>query len=122
MEVKRDKKLLDKEIEEQMDREFKKRGIKLRIYYFTDMYPFRAITVVTNNFNYTWKNIKRCIGSSIGEVVANKHSRATYLLKKLEIDYGLSGIAICDKRDTFSRQEGRCRAKRRLLRHLKGRC
>lgn len=46
---------------------------------------------------------------------------ATHLLERLIGFYDLYGVAICDRRDTFSRQEGRCRAKRRLLRHLKKR-
>ena len=116
--MKRDKKLLAKEIEEQMDREFEKRGINLRVYHFRGIYPFNSVTVVTENVEYNWELIAAFIKHNVNTKGFNP---ATHLLEKLIAFFDLYGIAICDKRDTFSRQEGRCRAKRILLRHLKGR-
>lgn len=117
--MKRDKKLLAKEIEEQMDREFEKREINLRVYHFRGIYPFNAVTVVTAIPSH-WEDI----ASIIQKYPQFPHllNPATLFLQNLAAVHNLHGVAICDRRDTFSRQEGRCRAKRRLLRHLKGRC
>ena len=117
-EMKRDKKLLAKEIEEQMDRVFEKRGITLRMYYFRDVPPFNAVTVATA-MPFHWE----ALASIISKYPQFPHlfNPATYLLRNLAAVHDLHGVAICDRRDAFSRQEGRCRAKRRLLRHLKGR-
>ena len=116
--MKRDKKLLAKEIEEQMDKEFEKRGVNLRVYYFRDVTPFNAVTVVTA-MSFRWEEL----ASIVSKYPQFPHlfNPATYLMQNLAAVHDLHGVAICDKRDTFSRQEGRCRAKRRLLRHLKGR-
>lgn len=119
MKAKRDKKILDKEIENQMDREFKKRGKYIpRVYHFRDVPPFNAVTVVTA-MPFRWE----ALASIISKYPQFPHlfNPATYLLQNLAAVHDLHGVAICNKRDTFSRQEGRRRAKRRLLRHLKGR-
>ena len=119
MEVKRDKKILDKEVEEQMDREFKRRGIKPHVYHFTEnVEPFRAVTIL-EYFSPSYNHARIALDAARFHHYC--HSPATELLNALHRQ-GRWGIAICDKRDTFSRQEGRCRAKRRLLRNLKGRC
>ena len=115
-EMKRDKKLLAKEIEGQIDREFEKRGINLRVYYFRDVPPFNAVTVATA-IPFRWENL----ASIIHPPFPHLFNPATYLLQNLAAVHDLHGVAICGGGDTFSRQEGRCRAKRRLLRHIKGR-
>ena len=117
MKAKRDK-TLAKEIENQMDREFKKLGVNTRVYHFRDIYPFNSVTVVTGNDKYNWELVGAFIKQSANVKGFNP---ATHLLEKAIGFYDLYGVAICDKRDTFSRQEGRLRAKRRLLRHLKKR-
>lgn len=119
--MKRDKKILDKEIENQMDREFEKYGIKTRVCHFRGIYPFNGVTVVTANAKlaYSWEVIAAVIKQNA--VDTKGFNPATHLLERLIKLYGLYGVAICDKRDTFSRQEGRFRAKRRLLRYLKKR-
>ena len=121
MKAKQDKKILDKEIENQMDREFEKAGIKTRVCHFRGIYPFNGVTVVMANAKlvYSWEVIAAVIKQNA--VDAKGFNPATHLLERLIKLYGLYGVAICDRRDTFSRQEGRRRAKRRLLRHLKGR-
>ena len=108
----------DKKIENQMDREFKKLKVKPHVYYFKDVPSFQGVTVVTAMPAH-WDSI----ASSISDSQQSYHlfNSATYLLQNLAAVHDLYGVAICDKRDTFSRQEGRLRAKRRLLRHLKGR-
>ena len=116
--MKRDKKILDKEIENQMDREFEKRGIKTRVYHFTEnVEPFRAVTILEYS-SPSYSHARRALDAA--RILHYYHSQATKLLNGLH-EQGIWGVAICDKRDTFNRQEGRCRAKRRLLRHLKKR-
>ena len=118
MKPKRDKKILAKEIEKQMDREFEKRRINIRVHYFRDVPPFNAVTVVTA-MPFHWKDLASFISEY--PLTSLLFNPAAHLLQNLAIVHDLHGVAICDRRDTFSRQEGRCRAKRRLLRHLKGR-
>ena len=118
MKTKQDKKIWDKEIEKQMDREFEKYRINTHVFYFRDVPPFNAVTVVTS-MPYRWEEIASIISEY--PLTSLLFHPAAYLLQKLAIVHDLHGIAICDKRDTFNRQEGRCRAKRRLLRHLKKR-
>ena len=118
MKSKRDKKTSDKEIEMQMDGEFKKLVVFPHVYYFRDVPPFNAVTIVTP-MPFHWEELE----STLSEYPQTSHlfNPATYLLQKLALVHDLHGVAICNERDTFSRQEGRRRAKRRLLRHLKGR-
>lgn len=118
MKAKRDKKVLNKEIENQMDREFKKFKVKPHVYHFKDVPSFQGVTVVTAMPAH-WDNIASIISDS--QQSYHLFNSATYLLQNLAAVHDLYGVAICDKRDTFSRQEGRLRAKRRLLRYLKGR-
>ena len=122
MKPKQDK-ILDKEIEKQMDEEFEKLGVRPRVYHFRKYpsvtpYPFNGVTVVTENPTYNWEIVAGFIKQNTNTKGLNP---ATHLLERLIGFYDLYGVAICDKRDTYSRQEGRRRAKRRLLRHLKGR-
>ena len=119
MKSKRDKKILAKEIEKQMDREFEKRRMSIHVHYFRDVSPFNAVAVVTP-MPFHWEDLASII-SEYPFPASHLFNPATYLLQKLAMVHDLHGVAICDRRDTFSRQEGRCRAKRRLLRHLKGR-
>ena len=118
MKPKRDKKILAKEIEKQMDREFEKYRINTHVYYFRDLPPFNAVTVVAS-MPYRWEEIASIISEY--PLTSLLFHPAAYLLQNLAAVHDLHGVAICDRRDAFSRQEGRCRAKRRLLRHLKGR-
>ena len=116
--MKRDNKILDKEIEKQMDREFKRREVNPCVYHFIEnVEPFRAVTIL-EYFSPSYSHARRALDAARFHQYC--HSQATELLDALHRQ-GIWGIAICDKRDTFSRQEGRCRAKRRLLRHIKGR-
>ena len=118
MKPKQDKKILDKGIEARMDREFKKLVVYPHVYHFRNVPPFNAVTVVTP-MPFHWEDL----ASILSEYPqgALQYNPATFLLQKLAVVHDLHGVAICNKRDTFSRQEGRRRAKRRLLRHLKKR-
>ena len=117
MKSKRDK-VLSKIIENRMDVEFKKLGVKPRIFHFTEeVKPFGAVTIIEYS-SPSYSHARRALDAALFHQYCL--NPATELLNALQRQ-GLWGIAICDKRDTFSRQEGRCRAKYRLLRHLKGR-
>ena len=39
----------EKELEEELDKEFKKINIKPRVHHFRDIVPFNAITIVIDN-------------------------------------------------------------------------
>ena len=106
-----------KELEEELDKEFKKMDIKPRVYHFRDIVPFSAITVVIDNNIQSWDNIVDYI-NNCNESATYSHNHATRLLQNL-MNCDIHGVAICDNHDQFSRQEGRNWAKRRLLRHLK---
>ena len=117
--MKQDKKITDKVVEKQMDAEFKKLGIKKpRVFHFTEeVKPFRAVTII-EYFSPSYSHARRALDAAL----FHHHclNPATELLNALRRQ-GIWGIAICDNRDQFSHREGRCRAKHRLLRHLKGR-
>ena len=49
---------------------------------------------------------------------SNVKSPATWIMKELR-EFEYYGVAICDRRDNFSRKRGRIIAKGRLLKHLK---
>ena len=118
MKPKRDKKILAKEIEKQMDREFERRGMKFCVYYFTEnVDPFRAVTIL-EYFSPSYSHARRALDAALFHHYCL--NPATELLNALRRQ-GLWGVAVCDPRDQFSRQEGRRRAKYRLLRHLKKR-
>ena len=105
--------------EDKLDKAFEGIGVKTRIYHFTDIHPFRAITVaVDKEDGYTWSDIQGCIMDSMKDGVVSEYGRATHLKDGLREDYSLHGVAICDKSDNFSRREGRNRARGRLLQHL----
>ena len=107
-----------KELEEELDKKFEEMDIKPQVYHFRDVSPFNAITVVTANNNWSQDDIADYINVFNKPCMDYPHNHATCLLHNL-ISCGIYGVAICDKHDQFSRQEGRNWAKRRLLKHLK---
>ena len=107
-----------KELEEELDKKFKEIEVKPRVYYFREVVPFNAITVVTDNDNWSWDDIAGCIQDCSKPCMKYSHNLATCLLQNL-VNCDIYGVSICDKHDQFSRQEGRNWAKRRLLKHLK---
>jgi len=111
-------------VELELDKAYESIGVKPRIYHFVyhfiDVYPFRAVTVATDNPEYTWNDIKEFIEDDIWESrIVSEYNRATHLLRKLEVSYNFHGVAICDRRDQFNRQRGRVIAKGRLLKYLR---
>lgn len=107
----------DKELEEELDKKFDEIGIKPRVFHFRDVEPFNAVTIATDDEIWNWNDLLGYIQD------CNRHASypfnpATRLIQNL-VSCGIYGVAICDSRDQFSRQEGRNWAKRRLLRHLK---
>ena len=102
--------------EEKLEKEFKRLGVKPRVYHFRDVYPFNSVTVVTENTKYSWEDIAEIIWKYSDDI--EQHNHATHLLERLKEFKGLYGVAICNKRDNFSRQQGRNIAKGRLLQYL----
>ena len=108
-----------KELEEELDKKFKKLKIKPIVYHFRDVMPFNGITIVTDDDSGSWDDILDYIIHHCSKSCMNyPHNRATHFLQNM-INWDIHGVSICDKHDQFSRQEGRNWAKRRLLRHLK---
>ena len=107
-----------RELEEELDKEFKKMDIKPRVYHFRDVTPFNAVTVVTTNDSWSWDDIADYINGFSKTCIKYPYNHATCLLQNLT-SCGIYGVAICDSHDQFSRQEGRNWAKRRLLKYLK---
>lgn len=106
----------EKEIEKELDKEFKKMGVKPRIYHFRDVNRFECVTVVTEDTKYNRDDIASFIWKYTDRSGFNP---ATHLIERLIEHKDMYGIAICNEHDIFNRQEGRERAKRRLMRHLK---
>lgn len=106
-------------IEEKLDKEFEKRGLKPKIYHFMGndiVYPYAGITIADvkhGTYEGTLKYVIRTIDKSFDL----DHNLASHL--KADLNFGGWGVAICDKRDTFNRQRGRIIAKGRLLKNLK---
>jgi len=106
-------------IEKKLDEEFKKFGVKPRVYHFTkNVEPFNAITVADIQ-NLSWKDMFSMIDSCIWIAKFSLFNRATRLLIEAKDKYAIYGMAICDKRDQFNRERGRVIAKGRLLKYLK---
>ena len=104
-----------KSAEKILDREFKKMGVKPRIYHFRKVYPFNCVTIAIEDTRYNWNDLSESIVEFTDMLGFNP---ATHLLKRLKEFRDIYGVAICDRRDQFNRQEGRNRAKGRLLGHL----
>ena len=106
--------------EQKLDEAFDGIGVKSQVYHFTDIHPFRAVTVAVDaEDGYTWSDVRGCIVDSMSEGIASEYGRATHLFKELRESYSFYGVAICDKDDNFSRKEGRNRARGRLFAYLK---
>lgn len=103
-------------IEEQLDSEFEKMGVRPRVYHFTEnVEPFKAVTIV-EYFSPSYTSARKKLDAARFHQYCR--SPATKLFDALRRQ-GVHGIAICDKRDQFNRQRGRIISKGRLLKHLK---
>lgn len=114
-------------LEEQLDAEFEKMGVKLHVYHFTsDVLPFTAVTIADDcvvplgGSKESWKSMRGIIDNTLTReyLWMRKCSPATRFIQGLKLSH-IYGIAICDKRDQFNRQRGRIISKGRLLKHLK---
>ena len=114
-------------IEEKLDKEFEKFGVKPQIYYFVeDVFPFSGIVIVTKKADLSWKELKKKLDDGIGGFFlshslfsnALEKQPATHLIYYLN-NKKIYGIAICNKYDQFNHKLGRIIAKGRLLQHLK---
>jgi len=112
-------------VEEKLDKEFEKLGVKPRVYHFTKgVAPFRAISIVEDcqlaGNKRGWNNTRRALDNVFEREYLWMHKccPATRFIRGLALMH-IYGVAICDRRDQFNRQRGRIIAKGRLLKHLK---
>ena len=96
-----------------LDAEFERMGVKLRIYYFTDIPTFKAITIATIAKEDSYVKVHTYV---LVHYLLNVEP-ATYLFARLR-DIGIYGIAICNESSIFSRRYGRMKAKGKLWQHL----
>ena len=109
-----------KDLENELDKEFERMGIKVRTFHIMDVTPLNGVTVVINNEDWNWNVVARHVCDCIVPCREYEHNIATCLLENLA-KRGIFGVAICNERDQFSRIEGRNEAKRKLLRYIKRR-
>lgn len=114
--------------ERKLDAELKRLGMKSRIYHFTTRCdPFRAITIavadltskneireILDQTRYALK-VSDDMSRSLNLPIIERAARTLRTLREMDI----YGVAICDSSDNFNRQEGRNKAKGRLVQHLK---
>jgi hypothetical protein len=105
-------------IEQKLDAEFARLGVKPYIYHFTDVevLPFKAITFAVPAMGM-WLDLRRLLLENF-DAIMSSHNPVQDTLEFLKM-HGLHGIAICSMLDPFSRQRGRVIAKGRLLKHLR---
>ena len=103
--------------ERALDAEFERMGVKPKVWHFTDVPPFRAITIAQKEGHITWGELKAVLETRIENSERYTHKRASFVLKQLQY-LGLRGIAICVEQDVFSRRYGRMKAKGKLIQHL----
>lgn len=124
----------EKTLEHKVDKELEELGVKPYVYHIRAygegsqrriLGSFNAITIVDAQFIIPVA-VEYAVGEAI-EYLANKHMEygadihpATCVMKYLR-RIGYYGIAICDRRDNFSRKRGRIIAKGRLLKYLRSR-
>ena len=114
--------------ERKLDAELKRLGVEPRIYHFTrNCDPFRGITIAVADQS-SWSDIREIVDAVqyalkisddmrkiLNMPIIERATRTLRTLRKMNI----YGVAICDPSDNFNRQEGRNKAKGRLVQHLK---
>ncbi len=114
--------------ERKLNAELERLGVKTRIYHFkAQCDPFRAITIAVTDQS-SWRDIREILdkvryGLKVGDGTRKLLNLpiiepAARTLRKLQ-EMGIHGVAICDSSDNFNRQEGRNKAKGRLVQDLK---
>jgi hypothetical protein len=122
----------EKTLEQKVDKELADLGIKPYVYHIRAygegshrriLGSFNQITIVDPRKMPT-ADVECDVGVLIERLAnermmyGNKVHPATWMMKEL-IGMGYYGVAICDRRDNFSRKRGRIIAKGRLLKHLR---
>ena len=109
-------------LEARLDREFESMNVKVYIYHIRDVKMFGGITIATETRQDVAALSRmveslciKCIGLTTRRQV---DAPASWMLAELE-KQGFHGVAICDRRDQFSRKRGRTIAKGRLLKHIR---
>lgn len=102
--------------EQALDDAFERMGVKPRIYHFTDISTFKAITIATidDAVSYIYVRTYLLVYFALG---INPATRTTNIIDKLR-DIELYGVAICDIHDNFNKLHNRNKAKGQLMQHL----
>lgn len=119
-------------IETRIDEELADFGVKPYMYHILAygkgsqrklLRTFKAITLVGLRYEKT-ANVELDVAKSMINMMnermihGNEVQPATFMLEELR-KLGYYGVAICDRRDNFSRKRGRIIAKGRLLKYLR---
>lgn len=119
-------------LEQKIDKELENLGIHVWVYHIRAygegsqrriLGSFNSITIADVQHKLT-SDIERDVGEAIENLIRERMMHgvdihpATFVMKVLR-EFGYYGIAICDRRDNFSRKRGRIIAKGRLLKHLR---
>ena len=121
-------------LEEKIDKELADLGVKPYVYHIRaysegsqrkQLWKFSGITIVDIKRRLC-TDVEVDVGEAYGALelkLAPYDTRpdvhpATWMMKELR-GFGYYGVAICDRRDNFSRKRGRIIAKGRLLKHLR---
>ena len=122
-----------KTIETRIDNDLAEIGVKAHIYHIRSygegsqrkkIRMFNAITIADNR-HLSARQVENDVGEAIDTLKSKimpisyrrHHHQATWIMTYLK-DMGYNGIAICDKRDNFSRKLGRIISEGRLLKYL----
>lgn len=110
----------DKTAEEKIDREIAQRTPEIHVCHIMDditdiSYNINGITIVSDTKIY-YNVLIKLINDKTDDLDSHAGGIFPGDIKECLIDNGYTGVAICDHRDQYSRQEGRTRAKRSWLR------
>ena len=124
----------EKTLGRMVDKELDDLGVKPYVYHIRAygegsrrriLGSFNSITIV-DPIKMPTADVEHDVGEAIEGLIkermmyGNKVPPATFMMKELR-EMGYYGIAICDRRDNFSRKRGRIIAKGRLLKYLRSR-
>ena len=109
-------------LETQLDQEFESMGVKVYVYHIRDVKMFGGITIATET-RQDMVALSQMITAL--DFKCRIKSMGTYRIefpgawiRKELARHDFHGVAICDRRDRFSRKRGRIIAKGRLLKTL----
>ncbi len=119
------------QLEQKIDKELEGLGIHVYTYHIRAygegsqrklLRSFNSITIADVKYQLT-ADVEHDVGVAIEDLISERMARGLIHPAKFMMDelraFGYYGVAICDRRDNFSRKRGRIIAKGRLLKHLR---